>query len=302
MRTSKKNFTDKLFTVFSNIKVFKRPLFIAYRPQTFAIKGPQTREILKSVKPGDILVRSFNNYLNGYFVPGTFQQAGFYLSEVTHEHLSKLAQIEDPTDYHTGRQMVIHTVGDQVVLSDLIDFCRCDSLAVMRFPRQLKSLQQRQIPDILQEYFKDPTPHVEPVEEKPKKKSKKKKGKEEEEPEETTPPEPVELDATTLALVKAEQDIAQYIAQNKAIPFEKVFKILYRIALKELGTPSRYDFGIEPVAATRSTELVYFITKSICWNYGIDPDLSKVFLKQRPVILPDAFVDNELEEIWKEVG
>jgi len=302
MRTSKKDFTEKLFTVFSDIKVFKWPLFISYHPQTFAIKGHHTREILKLIKPGDILVRSFKNYLNGHFMPGTFQQAGFYLSEVTDEHLRKIAQIEHPTDFHTGRQMVIHTVGDQVVLSDLIDFCRCDGLAVMRFPSQLKSLQQRQIPDILQLYFDDPTPHVEEVVEKPKKKSKK-KGKEEEEPEEeATPPEPVALDATTLALVKAEKDIAQYIAQNKGIPFEKVFKIFYRIALKELSTPSHYDFGIESFSGTSSTELVYFITKSICWNYDIDPELCKVFFKQRPIILPDAFVDNDLEEIWKMVG
>lgn len=300
MRTSKKDFSEKLFTVFSDIKVFKWPLFISYRPQTFAIKGHHTREILKLVKPGDILVRSFKNYLNGYFVPGTFQQVGFYLSEVTDEHLKKLAQIEHSTEYQTGRQMVIHTAGDKVVLSDLIDFCRCDGLAVMRFPRQLKS-QQRPIPDILQLYFEDPTPHVEEVVEKPKKKSKK-KGKEEEEQEEVVPPEPVALDATTLALINAEKDIAHHIAENKTISFEKVFKILYRIALKELSTPSHYDFGIDPYLATNNTELVYFITKSICWNYGIDPELSKVFLKQRPVILPDAFVDNDLEEIWKVVN
>jgi hypothetical protein len=302
MLTPKQDFQAKLFKVFSDIKAFKMPLFISYRPQTFALKGHHTREIMKLVKPGDILVRSFKNYLNGHFVPGTFQQAGFYLSEVTEEHLRKLAQVEHPTEFRTGRQIVIHAINGKVVLEDLIDFCRCDGLAVMRFPRQLKSSQPNQIPDILQLYFEDPTPPIELEEEKPKKKTKK-KGKEEEEPEEeTSPPASVPPDATTLALVKAEKDIAQHLAQGKVVEFEKIVKILYRIALKELSSSSQYDFGIDPFPATSSTELVYFITKSFCWTYGIDPELSKVFFKKRPVILPDAFVDNDLEEIWKMVG
>ena len=298
MQTRKKGFSEKLLTVFSDIKVSKWPLFMVYRPRNFAIKGNHTREVLKRVKPGDILVRSFNGYLNNYFIPGTFKHVGFYLGEVTENHLKQFAEVENPTQFKTGRQMVIYALGDKIVLEDLIDFCRCDGLAVMRFPRQLKSLNKCQIPDILQQYFEDPTGAANKggdektsaeSEEKAKKAKKNEQAK-----------EPVKLDATTKAIVENEKKIAQYLAQGKVVEFEKIFKILYRIAIRELSTPYDYDFGIDFFCTTtRSTEFVYFITKSICWNYGIEPERRRVFFKPRTVITPDTFVDGDLEEVWK---
>ncbi|HEW98517.1 MAG: hypothetical protein DRR16_06770 [Candidatus Parabeggiatoa sp. nov. 3] len=316
----KKDFLEKLLTVLSHIKVSKWPLFMAYRPRSFAIKGSDTREVLKLVKPGDILVRSFNQYLNGYFIPGTFKHVGFYLSEVTEQHLKQFAHVEHFGEFNTGRQMVIYAIGNQVFLEDVIDFCRCDGLAVMRFPRHLKSLQRRQMPEILQSYFQNPSAAIEddadtqePAEKTSflkkltsRKGSKSAKTEEEAEEESKSSHEPVakthaKLDATTTAIVKAEKDIAQHIAQGKPIEFEKIFKILYRIAIRELTTPHQTHLGISPFDGTTSTELVYFITKSLCWNYGIEPENHRVFFKSRDVILPDGFVDGDLEEVWKSV-
>lgn len=315
----KKDFLEKLFTVFSHIKVSKWPLFMTYRPRNFAIKGSQTREVLKLVKPGDILVRSFNQYLNGYFIPGTFKHVGFYLSEVTEQHLKQFAHVEHFGEFNTGRQMVIYAIGNEVFLEDLIDFCRCDGLAIMRFPRHLKSLQRRQIPEILQAYFQDPTANSgeenqadtqEPAEKTSflkkltSRKGSKSEKTEAEEESETIPvakTHHVKLDATTAAIVKAEKDIAQHIAQGKPVEFEKIFKILYRIAIRELTTPHQINLGIAPFHGTANTELVYFITKSLCWNYGIEPENHRVFFKSRDVILPDGFVDGDLEEVWKSV-
>jgi hypothetical protein len=308
MQAYKKNFQEKLLTVFENIKFSKWPFFISYRPSHFAITGHHTREVMKSIKPGDILVRVVNGYLSNRFMPGTFTSVGFYLGVVTDQHLKQLGKVEHPTDFNTGQQMVIHAHGDKVVLEDLIDFCRCDGLTVMRFPAQLKSLEQREIPAILQAYFADPTKPTqltetveeseesEETQEKPKKKTKTKKVADE------PPPEPVKLDATTLAIVKAEQEIAQHLTHGKIVEFEKVFKFLYRNALMQLSNPCHYDFGITPFHSTRCCELVYFITKSICWNYGIEPQSYTVFFKKRQVIIPDLFVDGDLEEVWKMVG
>jgi hypothetical protein len=318
MQTRKKGFSEKLLTVFSDIKVSKWPLFMVYRPRNFAIKGNHTREVLKLVKPGDILVRSFNGYLNNYFIPGTFKHVGFYLSEVTEHHLKQFAEVENPTQFKTGRQMVIYALGDKIVLEDLIDFCRCDGLAVMRFPRQLKSFNKRQIPDSLLKYFEAPTGAAanqegdEKTSSESEDNAKAKKAKKDEPAKEKTnskakkakkdepAKEPVKLDATTKAIVENEKKIAQYLAQGKVVEFEKIFKILYRIAIRELGTPYDYDFGMEFFCTTtRSTEFVYFITKSICWNYGIEPERHRLFFKQRTMITPDAFVDGDLEEVWK---
>ncbi len=328
MQPYKPDFITKLLAGLSNIKVFKWPLFISYRPNNFVIKGYHTREILKLVKPGDILVRSFNNYLDNYTIPGTFTQVGFYLSEVNEQHLKKFANIESH-NFKLGRQMVIHSIGGKVILEDLIDFCRCDALAIMRFPRQIKLLQE--IPPNLENYFLNPTASPKPaktiVEEPSAKKNwlaKFKRNKQQDSDEETVPKKSffakfkrnkdqelenvsieenneIKHDASTIALAKAENEIAQHLKSGKIIEFEKIFKILYRLAIKELNTTREHNFDIEPFYSTSSTDLVYFITKSICWNYAIIPETSKVLFKKRSVILPDAFVDGDLEEIWKKV-
>ncbi len=305
------NFPEKLLGVLSDMKVSKWPMFINYRPKSFAIKGNHTREVMALIQPGDILVREFNNYLNNYFTPGTFKHVGFYLGEVS-EHNLKLAEIKHPAHFNTGKQQVIHAIGNQVFLEDLIDFCRCDGLAIMRFPRQLKFLKKGTIPEELQAYFKNPTEITDlesSVEEKPQSSKGglkrlfnfRKGGKEEpiDEPEEKIPEKKAKPDAVLATLVKAEKDIAQYLAQGKVIAFNKIFKILYRVAIRELKIPHDHDLGMERFYATRCTDFVYFITKSLCWNYGIEPELNKVFLKKRLVITPDAFVDSQLEEVWK---
>ncbi|MCK5876358.1 MAG: hypothetical protein KAG43_01885, partial [Candidatus Marithrix sp.] len=88
---------------------------------------------------------------------------------------------------------------------------------------------------------------------------------------------------------------------GKTVEFENIFKILYRIAIRELNTVRKHSLGIEPFYGTSNTDLVHFITKSIAWNYGITPEISTILLKKQSVILPDAFVDSDLEEVWKQV-
>ena len=62
----------KLLAIFGDIKVFKWPMFILYQPQGYGMKGPDVREVLRCIKAGDILLRGYNNYLDGYFIPGFF--------------------------------------------------------------------------------------------------------------------------------------------------------------------------------------------------------------------------------------
>ena len=301
MRIHKKDFLEKLLTGCSHLKISLWPPLLAYKPRGHMLKAIHLRDIMKKVQPGDILVRTFNNYVDGFFIPGTFTHVGFYMGPVTENHLKQVAKVDNPSQFHTGEQMVIHTLGDKILLDHLIDFCHCDGLAIMRFPRQLKSIEKRAIPERLMAYFKDPSkPPVvvqEEEEEEEGKKAKKAKKPKKEEPIK----EPVQLDEMTKTLVKHEYTIAQTIAQGKPVEFEKIFKVLYQIALREFTSPYHYDFEIDNFSGTASTEWVYFITKSIIWNYGVTPDSKKVFFKSRRIILPDDFVNGDLEEIWKEV-
>ena len=269
MRTHKRDVGEKIVNIASHIKVSKWPLFITYNPHGFALKGRHTREVMKAVRPGDILTRSFNNYLNNFFIPGAFKHVGFYLGQVTENHLRKIAKIEHPAHFVTGAQIVIHVINGEIVLEDLMDFCRCDGLAVMRFPAELKSLDSRQIPEALSTYFTTFT-----------------------EPQEGTQPSP---------LVKSEKDVAQHLAKGTALKFEKIFKLLYQVALNQLTAPYEFELGMDAFDATASTEFVYFVTKSICWNYGIEPETKKILFKPRQIIEADNYVNSDLEEIWKTV-
>jgi len=269
MRAHKKDFGERFLNLASQIKVSKWPLFVTYHPHSFALKGKHTREIMRVVQPGDILVRTFNHYLSNIFLPGAFKQVGFYLGQVTDNHLRKIAKIEHTAPFTTGPQVVIHAMQGDVILEDLMDFCRCDGLAVLRFPAELKSLYGRQIPEALSTYFTTFT-----------------------EPQEGTQPS---------ALVKSERDVAQHLAKGTVLKFEKIFKLLYQVALNQLTAPYEFELGVDAFDATVSTEFVYFITKSICWNYGIEPISKKILFKPRQIIEPDNYVNSDLEEIWKAV-
>jgi hypothetical protein len=102
-----------VLTVFGDIKVFLGPLWIIYQPNSFRIKGAETRHISDIVKPGDVLMRAYINYLDGYFIPkGT--------SKCSHSGL----YVDD------GK--VVHSIAEGAQEIDLIDFCRTDRLVVLR--------------------------------------------------------------------------------------------------------------------------------------------------------------------------
>jgi len=107
------NIYRKTLKIFGDIKVFPWPMFILYHPEGYGVKGEDVRKIIKLTKPGDILVRGYKRYLDGYFIPGFFSHAGIAVQE----------------------GMVIHSIAEGVFKEDLINFCRCDFMAVLRFQK-----------------------------------------------------------------------------------------------------------------------------------------------------------------------
>jgi uncharacterized protein YycO len=97
-------------TVFGDIKIFRYPFFIIYNPTTFKVKGIHTRAAMNVLKPGDIVLRKYVNYLDGYFIPGEYSHSSLYV----------------------GRGKIIHAVADGVEYIDVIDFLRCDSFCILR--------------------------------------------------------------------------------------------------------------------------------------------------------------------------
>lgn len=113
MNTFIYNIKRIILTIFGDIKVFKWPFFVIYHPVTFKVKGRDTRTIMSEIQPGDVIMRSYYNYLDGYFIPkGT--------SRCSHSGL------------YIGNNKIVHSIAEGSKIDDIIDFCRADKIIVLR--------------------------------------------------------------------------------------------------------------------------------------------------------------------------
>ena len=140
---------DGFIKFFGDLKIFPAPMFIVYDPGSYRVKGAHMREVMKVVEPGDLLVRGYVSYLDSYFIPGYFSHVGLYLGKVDAADRAKCAELDaakargagegqDPESlFAAGDQMVVHAIAEGVLLEDLLNFCRCDYMAVLRPPRVL---------------------------------------------------------------------------------------------------------------------------------------------------------------------
>lgn len=95
---------------FSHIKVYPYPMFMIYCPEGYKLTASDMRTIFKKVEPGDVLLRGYVDYLDGYFIPGMFSHVGLYV----------------------GNDRVIHAMSGGVFEEDILTFCRCDYMGVVR--------------------------------------------------------------------------------------------------------------------------------------------------------------------------
>lgn len=97
---------------FRHVKVFAWPMFIVFNPHTYTVKGNHYYEARKLIQPGDILLRGYTQYLDGYFVPGTYSHAAMYIGG---EH-----------------EQIVHAMTPEVQWTNLCTFMRCDRFAIIR--------------------------------------------------------------------------------------------------------------------------------------------------------------------------
>lgn len=133
---------SRFLRMFGNVKYFHWPLFVIYDPKGYQVKGYEVREVINCLQPGDILLRGYDKYLSGAFIPGYFSHSGLYVGEVKEEDKHK---VDPPLSEHqlksfkTGEQMVIHAMAQGVFMEDIIDFCRTDRMLILRFPQQIQA-------------------------------------------------------------------------------------------------------------------------------------------------------------------
>lgn len=106
---------SKLLTILGDLEVSKYPMWIFYKAQSYKIKGKHIRKILSLVRDGDVILRGYDGYLDGYFIPGKYTHSGIYV----------------------GRGKVIHAIAEGVQSIDIIDYVRCDRVLILR-PKVVK--------------------------------------------------------------------------------------------------------------------------------------------------------------------
>lgn len=120
--------------MFGSIKVFKFPMFLVYDPDFFKMDGEHISEALAILKPGDVMLRGYDSYLDGKF-------------------------IDDPHGYshgaiYVGKGKVIHAVAKGVSEEHAIDFMECDRICILRPKKCTKSAIA-----YAKKFLKDSTPY-----------------------------------------------------------------------------------------------------------------------------------------------
>lgn len=102
----------KFLTWFGNIKVFRFPMFIVYDPSEYAMDGAHLQAALDAIQPGDVVLRGYDHYLDGYFIddPYKYSHGGLYV----------------------GDGKIIHAVAKGVSDINAIDFMACDRVCILR--------------------------------------------------------------------------------------------------------------------------------------------------------------------------
>ena len=101
---------SKFLDVLGNIKIFKYPMFIVYDSSYFQMSGEKILEAAKLLKPGDVVLRGYDHYLDGHFIKGDYSHAAVYI----------------------GNNTLVHAVSPTVCKIHLVDFMECDRIAIYR--------------------------------------------------------------------------------------------------------------------------------------------------------------------------
>lgn len=139
----------KFLTIVGDIKIFRWPFWVIYDPDDFQVRGKQVLEIMELVQPGDIILRGYNRYLDGKFIPN---KTGYSSSDST----KNIGKGFSHGALYVGDNKIIHAVAEGVSEIDLIEFTRCDRVAVFR---PLKKSIRKSAVKKAKELLRDHTPY-----------------------------------------------------------------------------------------------------------------------------------------------
>lgn len=251
MKIKKNGILEKMLVAFGDIKLYKWPMFVVYDAKGYKIRGRDLRKIISLVRPGDILISGFDNYLDQHFVPGKYGHVGLYLGEVTAED-RELVNDDALGEFETGPQMMAHAIAEGILMCDILQFCRCDHLMIVRFPDVIKKSENSVPLDIPLNLYSD-----------------------------------------------REKRLKKKLLEGETVTFDEVFPVVKQAALSHIGKRYDFNFDFADFSEMCCSEFVYFCTKALSPFMNIKPITKKYFgLFERQMILPDAFCDANLEQIY----
>jgi hypothetical protein len=258
---AKKKLYERLLTVFGDIKVFRYPLFLVYDPGSYQVKGDDVREALDVLQPGDILLRSYSNYLDGRFIPGVFSHAAVYAGELREaDRASAGARIGDSAEreraqremFRTGKQMVIHAMAEGVFIEDILTFSRCDQMAILRLPDTVALGN----PD-------------------------------------------AKTDIDDGHLTNEERAVQRRLRAGESVTRSEITPLIVAEAVRNLGRSYDFRFNFTDFDRLSCSELVYFCYKAVNGFVDVRPRAMKVlFFFTHRAIPPDAFLNANLVRVW----
>jgi hypothetical protein len=93
----------------ADIRLYKGGI-ILFGDSHYRMKGPDVRDIINALQPGDVLLRRYDHYLGSHLTPGYYSHAAIYV----------------------GQDEVAHMLADGICKEDILTFCRTDAVAVLR--------------------------------------------------------------------------------------------------------------------------------------------------------------------------
>lgn len=135
---------SKFLTILGDIKWYKYPFWLLYDKDEFLVYGKDILKIIEVIQPGDIILRGYRHYVDGFFI----KLFGIDTSD------SVIGGDWSHGAIYAGDNKVIHAVAEGVSEVDLIDFCKCDRIAIFR-PKKY----QKQALSIAKSFLKDKIPY-----------------------------------------------------------------------------------------------------------------------------------------------
>ncbi len=252
----------KIMTWFGDLKYFRYPMFIVWDPGSYRVKGEDARKVIDLVRPGDILLRSYDNYVDGWFIPGRYSHVGLYVGKIDETQRTSAGSLLDNPEkqdraksefFKSGPQMVIHAVAEGVIMEDVLTFCRCDAMAILRLPAVLEgALAQTDYP------FRD------------------------------------EL------LSALERLIRDRLKSGASVTNEEITQLAIETALGKVGEEYDFGFDFKKFDSFSCSELIYYCYKSVNQHLNLRPRTHRFLgiFTWRDAITPDDYLSTTLEKVW----